>query len=98
MSTAYEWKQKLALRVALSKNNIDKEAVTWGCSVKNVFLEIHRKTTVPKTCKFIKKQALAQEFSCEFCEISKSTYSYRAPLVAASLDSNSPSIIYAVFN
>ena len=55
MSTAYEWKEKLALRVALSKNNIDKEAVTWGCSVKNVFLEIHRKTTVPKACKFIKK-------------------------------------------
>ena len=33
---------------------------------------------------FIKKETLAQVFSCEFCEISKNTFSYRAPLVAAS--------------
>ena len=31
-----------------------------------------------------KKEALAQVFSCEFCEISKNTFSYRTPLVAAS--------------
>ena len=30
------------------------------------------------------KKTLAQVFSCEFCEISKNTFSYRAPLVAAS--------------
>ena len=28
--------------------------------------------------------ALAQVFSCEFCEISKNTFSYRAPLVSVS--------------
>ena len=33
---------------------------------------------------FIKKETLAQVFSCEFCEISKNTFSYRTPLVAAS--------------
>ena len=33
---------------------------------------------------FIKKEALAQVFSCEFSKISKNTFSYRAPLVAAS--------------
>ena len=31
-----------------------------------------------------KKETLEQVFSCEFREISKNTFSYRAPLVAAS--------------
>ena len=35
-------------------------------------------------CKFIKKQTLAQLFSCEFCEISKNTFLHRTPLVATS--------------
>ena len=35
-------------------------------------------------CNFIKKEALAQVFSCEFCEISKNTFFYKTPLVAAS--------------
>ena len=38
----------------------------------------------PQACNFIKKEALAQVFSCEFCETSKDTFSYRIPLVAAS--------------
>ena len=33
---------------------------------------------------FIKKEALAQVFSCEFCETSKNNFSYRTPLVAVS--------------
>ena len=33
---------------------------------------------------FIKKETLAQVFSCEFCEISNNTFSYRTPPVAAS--------------
>ena len=32
----------------------------------------------------ILKKALAQVFSCQFCEISKNTFYYRTPLVAAS--------------
>ena len=32
----------------------------------------------------IKKETLAQMFSCNFCEISKNTFFYRTPLVAAS--------------
>ena len=28
-------------------------------------------------CNFIKKETLAQVFSCEFCEISKNIFSYR---------------------
>ena len=41
-------------------------------------------------CNFIKKETLAQMFSCEFCEISKNTFFYRTRLVAASvLNTNS---------
>ena len=32
----------------------------------------------------LKKNTLAQVFSCEFCEISKNNYFYRTPLVATS--------------
>ena len=37
-----------------------------------------------RACNFIKKETLAQVFSCEFYEISKNTFFYRTPLVAAS--------------
>ena len=39
---------------------------------------------VAEACNFIKKETLAQVFSCESCEISKNTLSYRTALVAAS--------------
>ena len=35
-------------------------------------------------CNFIKKETLKQVFSCQFCEISESIFSYRTPPVAAS--------------
>ena len=38
----------------------------------------------PKACNFIKKETLAEVFSCEFYEISKNTFFYRTPLVTAS--------------
>ena len=38
-----------------------------------------------KVFNFIKKETLAQVYSCEFCEISKSTFFYRTPLLAASV-------------
>ena len=41
-------------------------------------------------CNFIKKEALAQVFSCEFCEISKNTFSCRTPPVAVSQCSDNP--------
>ena len=37
-----------------------------------------------EACNVIKKETLAQVFSCEFCEIYKNTFYYRTPLVAAS--------------
>ena len=62
------------------------EAVVQRCSVKKVFLEILQNSQ-ENTCarvSFFKKESLAQVFSCEFCEISKNTFFYRTPLVAAS--------------
>ena len=42
---------------------------------------------------FIKIETLAQVFSCEFFEISKNTFCYRRPLVAASeLHFNKPAV------
>ena len=37
-----------------------------------------------ETCNFIKKETLAQTFSCKFWKICKSIYFYRTPLVNAS--------------
>ena len=37
-----------------------------------------------RSCNFIKKETLAQVFSREFCNISKNTFFYKKPLVAAS--------------
>ena len=36
-------------------------------------------------CNFNKKESLAEVLSCEFCEISKKTFYYRTPPVAASV-------------
>ena len=52
------------------------------CSMKKVFLEIlqdSQESTCARVsflmaCNFIKKEALAQVFSCEFCESSKNTF------------------------
>ena len=40
----------------------------------------------PEACNFIKKETLAQVFSCEFYEITKNTFSYRTPPVTTSND------------
>ena len=76
-----------------SKSRI--EAVVRRCSVKKVFLEISQNSQEStcdrvsylikfQACNFIKKETLAQAFSCEFCEIFKNTFLHIAPLVAAS--------------
>ena len=53
-------------------------------STKKVFLEISLVKTGKHLCQslFFKKENLAQMFSCEFCEISKDTFSYRTRLMA----------------
>ena len=70
--------------------------VVQRCSVREVFLEISQNSQENtcarvsflinlqvEACNVIKKETLAQLFSCKFCEISKNTISYRIPLVAA---------------
>ena len=80
------------------KNNQQySEAVAQRCSVKKVFLETSQNSKEntcsrasvliklqDEACYFIEKETLAQVFSCEFSEISKNTFSYRTPPVAAS--------------
>ena len=61
------------------------EVVAQRCSIKKVFLEISQNSTVASACNFIKKEALAQVFFSEFCEISKNAFSYRTPPVVASV-------------
>ena len=51
------------------------------------FHKIHRKIPGP-ACNFIKQEALAQVFFCEFCQIYKNTFSYRKPLAAPSVCTN----------
>ena len=73
------------------------EAVARRFSVKNVFLKILQNSQEntcargsfliklqAKACKLIKKETLAQVFSCEFCEIFKNNFFYRTLPVAAS--------------
>ena len=68
---------------------IMSEAFSQKCSVKKMFLEISQNSQ-ENTCSsglqiYFKKKTRAQVFSCEFCEVSKNTYSYKTPLVAASV-------------
>ena len=76
----------MATETGLSDHHL--EAVIRRCSVKKVFLEILQNSQENNCARvsffFIKKETLAQVFSCEFCEISKNTFYYRTPLVAAS--------------
>ena len=46
----------------------------------------------------VKLETLAQLFSCEFCEISKNTFSYRTPPVAASGNSFKPCLFMENLN
>ena len=52
------------------------EAATGRVLQKKLFLTF--------SSNFIKKETLVQVFSCNFCKISKNTFTYRTPLVAAS--------------
>ena len=58
------------------------EAVARRYSIKKLFLEILQNSQ-ENTCARV-KYTLTQVFSCEFCEISKNTLSYRTPPAAVS--------------
>ena len=67
------------------------ETVVRRCSVKKVLLEISQNSQ-ENTCarvsflNFIKKETLAQVFSCKFFQNFKNNFFYRTPLEAASLN------------
>ena len=74
------------------------QEVTWGVLYRKLFLKILQNLqentcarlsclfffSCLKACNFMKKQTLAQLFSCEYCKIFQSSIFYRAPPVAAS--------------
>ena len=64
------------LAAIVRKFHTHLEAVAQRCSGKKVFLEISQNPQ--------ENASLSQMFSCEFCEISKNTFFYRTPPVAAS--------------
>ena len=51
---------------------------------KHLSRKLFFKKVAGLACNCIKKESLTQMFSCEFCEISKNTFFYRTPQVAAS--------------
>ena len=56
-----------------------RESEIWGAAIQRCSLK-----ELPKACNFIKKETLAQLFTCEFREIFKNIFFYRTCLVAAS--------------
>ena len=62
--TRVSWKIKLG-KLHIDQKCFVTEAATRSVPCKTVFLE---------ACNFIKKETLAQVFSCEFCEVSKNTF------------------------
>ena len=85
-------------KLTIYLNTDNRDAIVQRCSVKRVFLEISQnlqENTCARASFLIKlrasgtgtgvfKEALAQMFSCKFCEISKNTFFYWTPPVAAS--------------
>ena len=75
----FAWKRLVKTEVAVQTCSIRKSVLrnftkfTWKHLCQSLF------------CNFIEKETLTQVFSCEFCEISKNTLSYRTPLVAVSV-------------
>ena len=64
------------------------DGVVQGCSVKEVFFKNSQNlqgNTCAEACNFIKKETMAQLFSCEFCEIFENKVFYRTPLLASSV-------------
>ena len=74
--------------------HINLEAVVQRFSVEKVFLKISQNSqempvsflTKLQDWALLKKDTLIHVFSCEFCEVFKNTFFYRAPLAATSVN------------
>ena len=70
----------------ISQNSQENTCAKISFLIKLQALGLRPTTLLKKrACNFIKKETLAQVFSCKFCEIYKNTFLHRTPLVAASL-------------
>ena len=92
----YQWVETCCTVCCIIFCNVvfSSAAVVQRCSVKKVLLEISQNSQENPCARvsfLIKLQAwglketLALVFSCEFCEISKNTFFYKTPPVAASV-------------
>ena len=85
---------KFVLKIIVTRNNIIWKFRPWKSDffwLPKICLKIFKQPASQWTgfymirpATLLKKETLAQVFSCEFCEISKNSFSYRTPLVAAS--------------
>ena len=73
---------------AFVKHHKDAPQRSVKIKIQLKFISIQLSEMHGKACNFVKKETLAQVFSCELCEISKNTFLHRAPLVAASVNSS----------
>ena len=73
---------QICIRVPLNAlSQMFMERKIWNFLSKSQPYSYHN---LAEACNFIKKESLAQVFSCEFCKISKNTFFYGIPPVAAS--------------
>ena len=65
---------------------VPPKGATLGSHPRVLRVESHLRVLGPTflVCNFIKKETLAQVFSCEFCEISKNTFFKEHPWATAS--------------
>ena len=79
-------------------SNRNRSSHRW-CSAKNMFLEISQNSqeNICASVSFSIKLTLAQVFSYEFCKFSKNTFSYRKPLMVASVEILLLILIFQVF-
>ena len=71
--------------------------ILWEATQLNLFIEAATRGVLPEGCNLIKKETLAQVLSSEFCAISKKTFFYKTPLVAASDTSSASTEWYGDF-
>ena len=99
--------QKLTQRLVIALCSLDSHTPEpfhfFLFMIITLFVQFNQSTTVTnwgntsQACNFIIKETLTQVFSCEFCEISKNTFLYRTPLVAASVFLNSSTFMIGGF-
>ena len=76
-----QWRKKITVEDNRKRMNV-ANFINIYTNIRNSRPDVFCKKKC-SACNLIKKETLAQVFSCEFCEIFKYTSFYRTPLVAA---------------